>query len=131
MHISQRSAAQHRAGTYSILDHRPDAWTPSRSRRIHGRVVLFRNDGPSSVPPPPANDNAARIEWPLGKALRADGNKWLLAIAAGYRHIDELSSAGGLLGKDIGESGFSIDQRTWVNPSGVIIYKGARRAPAK
>ena len=99
MHISRRSAAQHRAGTYSILDSRPDVWIPSRSRRIHGRGVRFRYDGPSSVPPPPANDNAARIEWPLGKALRADGNEWLLTIAAGYRHIDELASAGGLAGR--------------------------------
>jgi hypothetical protein len=115
------------AVTPSLLDRRRgDEWTAGRHRRVIGIPCRILNDGPEPKPRIAANDNEAQISWPLAKALRADCEPWLLAIAAGWRRIDELANSGDLRGTALGDTAFQVDQRTWVRPDGVIIYKGPR-----
>ena len=113
--------------TPSLLDRRRgDGWSAGRARRVIGIPCRILNDGPEPKPRIAANDNDAHISWPLAKALRADGEPWLLAIAAGWRRIDELANSGELRGTALGDTAFQVDQRIWVRPDGAIIYKGAR-----
>lgn len=75
-----------------------------------------------------ANDNVA---WPLSKALLAEGNTELLKPAMAYRRIEASATSGAeLRGESQGADYMALDQRTWMNAKGEVVYKGARRLSA-
>jgi len=76
-----------------------------------------------------ANDN---IDWPLAKALLAEGNTELLKYAMAYRRVYEQAKSEALLGGkgvSLGD-GMAVDRHTYVKPDGRIVYKHARQSTA-
>ena len=112
------------------LDEKSPEWTAGKNISLIGASVPLLDDGPRGSPPVGANDNdhCANVKWPLGKALMADGEHRLLRAATAYRRISELVTQTDVLrGTEPGSDIYRLDQRTWVNASGELVYKGARR----
>lgn len=110
------------------LDNVRGDWNSGRNVVALGATVSLLDNGPSTRENPIGNnDNCSAISWPLGKALKTDEQRRLLASAAAYRRLYELANATGVLrGSDMGEVMYRLDQRTWMRPDGEIVYKGAR-----